>query len=80
MTYKEWEKIKAIKSEDNKKAIRNFERSNPGLAALYERKQEEEMQKMRQAMNISDRMERWRRITELGVDPEFVKRRKREVM
>lgn len=39
MTYKEWEKIKAIKSEDNKKAIRNFERSNPGLAALYERKQ-----------------------------------------
>ena len=39
MTYAEWKAIKAIRGEDNQKIISDFERSNPGLAALFERKE-----------------------------------------
>lgn len=80
MTFEEWKKLKAIRGEDAKRIVRDFERSNPGLAALYERQQGEETQKMRQAMDIPDRMERWRRIAELTSDPEFAERRRREIM
>ncbi len=80
MTFEEWKKIKAIKSEDNVKIIRSFERSNPELAEQYERKQDEEVQKMRQTMSIPDRMERWKAIAKLSNDPDFAERRKREVM
>lgn len=78
MTYQEWKKIKAIRSEDTKKVIRDFERNNPGLAALYEKQQQEEVQQMREAMTIDNRMERWKKIAELNHDPEFAERRRRE--
>ena len=80
MTYQEWKSLRAVRGEDTKKVIRDFERNNPHLAAMYERQQAEETEKMRQAMDISDRMERWRRVAELTSDPEFAERRQREVM
>lgn len=80
MTFEEWKKIKSIRGEDTRKVIREFERNNPGLAALYEKQKEEEIQQMRQTMNIDDRMERWKKIAELNHDPTFAERRRREVM
>lgn len=80
MTYQEWKSLKGIRGEDTKKVIRDFERSNPYLAAMYEKQQEEEVQQMRQTMTINDRMERWKKIAELNRDPNFIARRKREEM
>lgn len=80
MTFDEWKKIKAINGEDNKKIIRDFERRSPGLAALYEKKEREEQEQMRQAMTIDDRMARWREIAKINNDPTFAERRRREVM
>ena len=80
MTYQEWKSLKSTRCEDTKRIIRNFELSNPGLAALYERQQAEETEKMRQTMNIDDRMERWKAIAKLTYDPEHARRREREIM
>ena len=80
MTYQEWKSLKGIRGEDTKKVIQDFERSNPYLAAMYEKQQEEEIQQMRQTMTIDDRMERWKKIAELNHDPTFIARRKREEM
>lgn len=80
MTFEEWKKIKAIRGEDTKKVIREFELNNPGLATLYEKQQAEETEKMRQTMAIDDRMERWKKIAELSHDPAWAARRQREVM
>lgn len=80
MTFDEWKEIKAINGEDNKKLIRDFERRSPGLAALYEKKEREEQEQMRQAMTIDDRMARWREIAKINNDPTFAERRRREVM
>ena len=78
MTYQEWQSLKSIRSEDNQRAIRNFERSNPGLAALFAKKEREELVQMRQAMTIDDRKERWKRIAEVKHNPTFAERRRRE--
>ena len=80
MTYTEWKAIKAIRGEDNEKVIRDFERSNPGLAALFTRKEREEQEKMRQIMKEPDRMERWKQIAKSAYahDPVHMVRRARE--
>ena len=82
MTYAEWKAIKAIRGGDNEKVIRDFERSNPGLAALFTRKEQEEQEKMRQIMKEPDRMERWKQIAQSAYanDPDFADRRRREEM
>lgn len=81
MNYAEWKAIKGIKGEDNQKIIRDFERSNPGLAALFERKEQEEQAKMRQIMTESDRMERWKKMAAaFPTDEDWLRRRQREVM
>lgn len=80
MNYEEWRKLKSIRDEDTKGVIRSFELSNPGLTALYERRQAEETEKMRQAMTIDDRMARWQKIAKLNHDPDFAARRRREEM
>lgn len=81
MTYAEWKVIKAIRGEDNQKIIRDFEKSNPGLAALFEQKEQEEQAKMQQIMEEPDRMERWRKMTAaFPTDEDWLRRRQREVM
>lgn len=81
MTYDEWKAIKVIKGEDNQKIIRNFERNNPGLAALFEQKEQEEKEKMQQIMTEPDRMERWKKMAAaFPTDEDWLKRRQREVM
>lgn len=81
MTYAEWKAIKAIKGEDNQKIIRDFERINPRLAALFERKEQEEQAKMRQIMTEPDRMERWKKMAAaFPTDEDWLRRRQREVM
>lgn len=80
MTFEEWKSLKAVRGEDTKRVVRDFELSNPGLAALYERQQAEETEKMRQTMIIDDRMERWKKIAELNHDSTFAERRRREEM
>lgn len=81
MTYAEWKAIKAIRGEDNQKIISDFERSNPGLAALFERKEQEEQAKMQQIMKEPDRMERWRKMAAaFPTDEDWLRRRQREVM
>lgn len=80
MTFDEWKKIKSIRGEDNQKIIRDFERSNPGLAALFAQKEQDEQEKMRQIMKEPDRKERWRQIAKATYDPEFARRRARETM
>lgn len=81
MTYEEWKSIKKINGEDNKRVIRVFEREYPMLAAMFEEKEKEEEEKMRQTMTIDDRMERWKAIAGLE-DSDYAKwkaRREREV-
>ena len=80
MTYQEWKALKSTRCEDTKRIIRNFELSYPGLTTLYERRQAEETEKMRQIMKEPDRMERWKAIAKLSYDPEHARRREREVM
>ncbi len=81
MTYAEWKTIKRIESEDTRKVIRDFERSNPGLAALFEQKEQEEQAEMRQIMEEPDRMERWKKMTAaFPTDEDWLRRRQREVM
>lgn len=80
MTYQEWKSLRTVRGEDAKKVIRDFERNNPYLAAMYERQQAEETEKMRQIMKEPDRMERWKQIAQVTYDPEFAARRRREVM
>lgn len=81
MTYAEWKAIKRVESEDNRKIIRDFEMSNPGLAALFEQKEQEERAKMQQIMKEPDRMERWRKMAAaFPTDEDWLKRRLREVM
>lgn len=81
MTYAEWKSIKGIKGEDNQKIIRDFERNNPGLAALFEQKEQKEQEKMRQIMKEPDRMERWRKMAAaFPTDADWLRRRQREVM
>ncbi|RKJ47734.1 hypothetical protein D7X25_21755 [bacterium 1XD42-8] len=81
MTYAEWKAIKAIMGEDNQKIIRDFERSNPGLAALFEQKEQEERAKVQQIMKEPDRMERWRKMAAaFPTDEDWLRRRQREVM
>ncbi|MCM1236253.1 MAG: hypothetical protein NC489_39740 [Ruminococcus flavefaciens] len=80
MTYEEWKQLKSIRGEDTKKVIREFELSNPGLAALFEKEQEKEAEQMREAMKITDRRERLEKIAELPHDPVWAARRQREVM
>lgn len=81
MTYNEWKSIKGIKGEDNQKIIRDFERSNPGLAALFAQKEQEEQEKMRQIMKEPDRMERWKKMSAaFPTDEDWLRRRQREVM
>lgn len=81
MTYEEWKSIKKINGEDNKRVIRVFEREYPMLAAMFEEKEKEEEEKMRQTMNIDDRMERWRQIAKLEDSgyADWKARREREV-
>ena len=81
MTYAEWKSLKGIRGEDTQKVIRDFERSNPGLAALFEQKEQEEQEKMQQIMKEPDRMERWKKMAaEFPVDSDWKARRRREVM
>lgn len=81
MTYAEWKAIKAIRGGDNQKIIRDFERSNPGLAALFAQKEQEEQEKKRQIMKEPDRMKRWRKMAaEFPPDEDWLRRRQREVM
>ena len=81
MTYAEWKAIKGIKGEDNQKIIRDFERSNPGLAALNAKQEQEEQAKMRQIMTEPDRMERWKKMAvAFPADEDWQRRRQREVM
>lgn len=80
MTYQAWKSLRTVRGEDAKKVIRDFERNNPYLAAMYERQQAEETEKMRQIMKEPDRMERWKQIAQATYDPEFARRRAREVM
>lgn len=55
--------------------------SNPGLAALFEQKEQEEGAKMQQIMKEPDRMERWRKMAAaFPTDEDWLKRRQREVM
>lgn len=42
--------------------IRDFERSNPGLAALFLQKEQQEQAKMQKIMEEPDRMERWKKM------------------
>lgn len=80
LTYQEWKAIKSINGEDNQKIIRSFEKDNPGLAALFARKEQEEQERMRQIMKEPDRMERWKQIAQsaYAYDPEHMARRQRE--
>lgn len=81
MTFDEWKKIKSIRGEDNQKIIRDFERSNPGLAALFAQKEQDEQEKMQQIMKEPDRMERWKKMAaEFPADSNWKARRQREVM
>lgn len=81
MTYAEWKAIKGIRGEDNAKIIRNFERSNPGLARLFAKKEHEEQEKMRQIMKEPDRMERWKKMAAaFPTDEDWLRRRQQEVM
>lgn len=80
MTYQEWKSIKSIMGENNKKVIRDFERNNPGLAALFAQKEQEEMEQMRQIMKEPDRMERWKKMAKITHDADWAARRRREVM
>lgn len=55
--------------------------SNPGLAALFEQKEQEERAKMQQIMTEPDRMERWKKMAAaFPTDEDWLKRRQREVM
>ncbi|MBD5495426.1 MAG: hypothetical protein HDR12_13965 [Lachnospiraceae bacterium] len=80
MTFEEWKKIKSIRGTDNQKIIWDFERNNPGLAALFAQKEQEEQEQMRNIMKEPDRMARWRQIAKATHDPEFAIRRAKEVM
>lgn len=81
MTYAEWKSIKTIRGEDNQKIIRDFERSNPGLAALFEQKEQEEKAKMQQIMSESDRHKRWEMMAAaFPADKDWLRRRQQEVM
>jgi len=82
MTYQEWKNLKSIRGEDTKKVVRDFELNNPYLAAMYEQQQAEETEKMRKAMTIDDRMERWKKIAKLEDSgyADWKARREREVM
>lgn len=81
MTYEEWKSLKAIRGADPQKVIRDFERRNPGLAALFEQKEQEEQAKMQQIMREPDRMERWKKMAAaFPTDEDWLRRRQREVM
>ncbi len=81
MVYAEWKAIKGIRGEDNQKIIRDFERNNPGLAALFEQKEREEQAKMKQIMTEPDRMERWRKMAAtFPTDKDWLRRRQRKIM
>ena len=82
MTYQEWKSLKSTRCEDAKRIVRNFELNNPHLAAMYEQQQAEETEKMRKAMAIDDRRERWRQIAKLEDSgyADWKARREREVM
>ncbi len=79
MTYEEWKSLKGIRGEDTRKVVRDFERNNPGLAVLFEQKEQEE--KMREIMKEPDRMERWWKMAAaFPTDEDWLRRRQREVM
>lgn len=81
MNYEEWKSLKAIRGEDTQKVIRDFERRNPGLAALFEQKEKEEQEKMQQIMTEPDRMKRWKKMAAaFPTDKDWLRRRQREVM
>lgn len=82
MTYAEWKAIEAIRGEDNQKIIRNFELSNPGLAASYKRRKEKELEDMRNIMMNPDREQRWKQIAQSAYahDPDWTDRRRWEVL
>lgn len=82
MTYEEWKNIKSITGTDNEKVIRNFELSNPGLAASYKRRKEKELKDMRNIMMNPDREQRWKQIANSAYahDPDWADRRRREVL
>ena len=80
MTYEEWKSIKKINGEDNKKVIRDFERKNPMLAAMFREKEQEEYRKMQDIMEEPDRMKRWKAIAQATHDPEHLARRRYEEM
>lgn len=82
MTYQEWKNLKSVRGADTKRIVRNFELNNPHLAAMYEQQQAEETEKMRQAMTVDDRMERWKTIAKLEDSgyADWKARREREVM
>lgn len=81
MTYEQWRAIKSIMGEEQKKVIRDFERSNPGLAALFEQKEREDMAKMRQIVKEPDRHKRWAMMAAaFPADEDWIRRRQREVL
>lgn len=81
MNYEEWKSLKAIRGEDTQKVIRDFERRNPGLTALFEQKEKEEQEKMQQIMTEPDRIKRWKKMAAaLPTDKDWLRRRQREVM
>lgn len=81
MTYEQWKSIKSIMGEEQKKVIRDFERSNPTIAQLFEEKEREDMAKMRQIMKEPDRHERWKKMAAaFPADEDWIRRRQREVL
>lgn len=82
MTYEEWKSIKSITGADNERVIRNFELSNPSLAASYKRRKEKELEDMRNIMSNPNREQRWKQIANSAYahDPTFATRRRREEM
>lgn len=81
MTYEQWKSIKSIMGEEQKKAIRDFEKRNPGLAALFEQKEREDKEKMRQIIKEPDRHERWKKMAAaFPADEDWKRRRQREVL
>lgn len=81
MTYEQWKSIKSIKGEEQQKVIMDFERSNPRLAALFEQKEREDTEKMRQIVKEPDRHKRWAMMAAVfPADEDWIRRRQREVL
>lgn len=80
MDYETWKRLSIIIGEDTKKVVRDFELNNPGLAAYYRQKRQEEVGEMQQIMKEPDRTKRWKQIAKSAYahDTVHMARRERE--